>query len=79
MHWLWSALAAHRLSGMPTARATDGWEHTFVCAKVEPGRGEVPPWPWADVENKYRFTRYVEKTEGIAILKARIPGSWKKG
>ena len=21
------------------------WEHTFVCAKVEPGRGEVPPWP----------------------------------
>ena len=55
------------------------WEHTFVCAKVEPGRGEVPPWPWPDVENKYRFTRYVEKTEGIAILEARIPGSWKKG
>lgn len=55
------------------------WEHTFICAKVEPGRGEVPPWPWPDVENKYRFTRYVEKTEGIAILGARVPGSWKKG
>ncbi len=55
------------------------WEHTFICAKVEPGRGEVPPWPWPDVENKYRFTRHVEKSEGISILEARVPGSWKKG
>src|SRR5690348_245395 len=55
------------------------WEHTFICARVEPGRGEVPPWPWPDVENKYRFSRYVEQTEGISIFQARIPGSWKKG
>jgi thiamine pyrophosphate-dependent acetolactate synthase large subunit-like protein len=32
-----------------------------------------------NVEKKYRFTRYVEQTEGISILQARIPGSWKKG
>jgi len=55
------------------------WEHTFICAKVAPGRGEVPPWPWPDVENKYRFTRHIEQTEGIPILQARVPGSWKKG
>jgi len=54
------------------------WEHTFICATVEPGRGEVPPWPWPDVENKYRFTRHVEETEGISIFQARVPGSWKK-
>lgn len=59
--------------------ATGRWEHTFICAKVEPGRGEVPPWPWPDVENKYRFIRYVEKSEGLSILEARMPGSWKKG
>src|SRR5581483_400156 len=53
-------------------------EHTFICARVEPGRGEVPPWPWPDVENKYRFTRHIEQTEGVSILQARIPGSWKK-
>ncbi len=55
------------------------WEHTFICAKVAPGRGEVPPWPWPEVENKYRFVRHVEKSEGLSILEARLPGSWKKG
>jgi thiamine pyrophosphate-dependent acetolactate synthase large subunit-like protein len=54
------------------------WEHTFISARVEPGRGEVPPWPWPDVENKYRFSRFVEETEGISIFQARVPGSWKK-
>jgi sulfopyruvate decarboxylase subunit beta len=58
--------------------AISRWEHTFICATVEPGRGEVPPWPWPDVENKYRFTRHVEETEGISIFQARVPGSWKK-
>ncbi len=55
------------------------WEHTFICAKVAPGRGEVPPWPWPEVENKYRFVRHVEKSEKLSILEARLPGSWKKG
>lgn len=54
------------------------WEHTFICATVEPGRGEVPPWPWPDVENKYRFSRHIEETEGIPVFQARVPGSWKK-
>jgi len=59
------------------AETTAKWEHTFICARVEPGRGEVPPWPWPDVENKFRFIRHVEKTEGIAILEAHVPSSWK--
>lgn len=75
-----NAFAANSVEEFKTlfVDAMNRGEHTFICAKVEPGRGEVPPWPWPDVENKYRFTRYVEQTEGISILQARIPGSWKK-
>ncbi|MBI4528511.1 MAG: hypothetical protein HY695_32355 [Deltaproteobacteria bacterium] len=53
-------------------------ELTFICAKVEPGRGEVPPWSCMEVENKFRFIRHIESTEGISIIEARTPGSWKK-
>jgi thiamine pyrophosphate-dependent acetolactate synthase large subunit-like protein len=43
-------------------------EHTFVRAQVEPGLGGVPPIPIDEVENKYRFARYIESIEGIQIL-----------
>jgi thiamine pyrophosphate-dependent acetolactate synthase large subunit-like protein len=42
--------------------------HTFIHARVEPGRPNVPNIAHDEVENKYRFARYVEETEGITIL-----------
>jgi thiamine pyrophosphate-dependent acetolactate synthase large subunit-like protein len=42
--------------------------HTFVRVQVDPGLGGVPPIPIDEVENKYRFARYIESTEGIQIL-----------
>jgi sulfopyruvate decarboxylase subunit beta len=51
------------------AQATAGrWEQTFILARVEPGLAEVPPIPIDEVENKYRFARHVEETEGRKIL-----------
>jgi hypothetical protein len=29
-----------------------------------------------EIENKYRFIRYIEKTEKIEILKANLPASY---
>ena len=49
---------------------------TFIGAKVELGRTEVPPYPVDEVENKYRFIRHIEKTENIAILKKDLPASY---
>src|SRR4029079_19625418 len=40
------------------------WEHTFILARVEPGLAPVPPIPIDEVENKYRFARHIEATEG---------------
>ena len=51
---------------------------TFIGAKIELFRSEVPPYPIDEVENKYRFIRYVEKTEKIEILKMPIPVSFQK-
>jgi sulfopyruvate decarboxylase subunit beta len=42
--------------------------HAFLLARVEPGLGGVPPIPIDEVENKYRFARFVEELEGIKIL-----------
>jgi thiamine pyrophosphate-dependent acetolactate synthase large subunit-like protein len=40
----------------------------FAVARVEPGRG-VRAERWEDhVENKYRFVRYIERSEGIRII-----------
>lgn len=47
----------------------------FIWARIEPGRAEVPPLPYDELENKYRFIRYLEKTEGVAILKIPLPRS----
>lgn len=49
---------------------------TFIGAKVELVRAEVPPYPMDEVENKYRFIRYVEETEKIEILKTSLPASY---
>jgi len=60
------------------AEAVRGNTLTFIGAKVELFRSEVPPYPIDEVENKYRFIRYVEKTEKIEILKMPIPVSFQK-
>jgi thiamine pyrophosphate-dependent acetolactate synthase large subunit-like protein len=49
---------------------------SFIGAKVENKRTEVPPYPMDEIENKYRFIRYVEKTEKIEILKTNLPASY---
>ena len=48
----------------------------FVGAKVTTERTDVPPYPIDEVENKYRFIRYIERTEQIAILKTNLPASY---
>ena len=60
------------------AGAVRGNTLTFIGAKIELFRSEVPPYPMDEVENKYRFIRYVEKTEKIEILKMPIPVSFQK-
>ena len=48
----------------------------FIGVKVSTERAEVPPYPVDEVENKYRFIRYVERTEKLAILKGNLPASY---
>jgi thiamine pyrophosphate-dependent acetolactate synthase large subunit-like protein len=55
--------------------ALDGSGPTFIHARVEPVREKVPPVAVDEVENKYRLIRYVERTEGIAILTRPQPAS----
>jgi thiamine pyrophosphate-dependent acetolactate synthase large subunit-like protein len=40
----------------------------FINVRTEPGHAKVPPRQSDGFEDKYRFVRYVEKTEGIRIL-----------
>ena len=49
----------------------------FIWARIEAGRAEVPPLRYDELENKYRFIRYIEQTEGIHILSVPIPASYK--
>ncbi len=51
---------------------------TLIGAKIELARAEVPPYPMDEVENKYRFIRHVEETEGVQILKMPMPASFQK-
>ena len=51
-------------------------EVCFIGVKVTTERTQVPPYPMDEVENKYRFIRYVEKTEQIEILKTNLPASY---
>ena len=41
----------------------------FINVRTAPGRARVPPRQADGVEDKYRFVRYVEKLEGIQILR----------
>jgi sulfopyruvate decarboxylase subunit beta len=58
------------------ARAMKGGELCFIGAKVTTERTEVPPYPLDEVENKYRFMRYIEKSEKIEIFKTALPASY---
>jgi thiamine pyrophosphate-dependent acetolactate synthase large subunit-like protein len=49
--------------------------HTFIHVRVEPVRPRVPNIGVDEVENKYRFVRYVEETEGISILTGAMAGA----
>jgi thiamine pyrophosphate-dependent acetolactate synthase large subunit-like protein len=49
--------------------------HTFIHVRVEPIRPKVPNIALDEVENKYRFVRYVEATEGITILTGSMAGA----
>ncbi|MGH7810238.1 MAG: thiamine pyrophosphate-dependent enzyme [Candidatus Binatia bacterium] len=48
----------------------------FICANIEPGRAEAPPLKYDELENKYRFIRYIEQTEGVDILRVPTPASY---
>jgi sulfopyruvate decarboxylase subunit beta len=56
------------------AFASDG--PSFIGIKVGPERAAVAPYPIDEVENKYRFIRYVEKSAKIEILKTNLPASY---
>jgi thiamine pyrophosphate-dependent acetolactate synthase large subunit-like protein len=49
---------------------------SFIGVKVGTERGAVPPYPMDEVENKYRFIRYVERSAKIEILKSSLPASY---
>ncbi len=40
----------------------------FINVRTEQGHAKVPPRQSDGFEDKYRFVRYVEMTEGIRIL-----------
>jgi thiamine pyrophosphate-dependent acetolactate synthase large subunit-like protein len=50
----------------------------FIWARIEAGRAEVPPLATDELENKYRFIRYIEKTEGSEILRMPLPASYEQ-
>jgi sulfopyruvate decarboxylase subunit beta len=71
-----------RAAGVPTATNVDTMEDLdreieaafsqpgcrFVNVRTEQGHARVPPRQMDGFEDKYRFVRYVEETEGIRIL-----------
>jgi thiamine pyrophosphate-dependent acetolactate synthase large subunit-like protein len=57
--------------------ALRGDELTFIGARVETSRAEVPPYRVDEIENKYRFIRHIETTEGIEIFKSSLPASYR--
>jgi len=48
----------------------------FIWARIEAGRAEAPPPRYDELENKYRFVRYIEQTEGISIMSMPMPASY---
>jgi sulfopyruvate decarboxylase subunit beta len=72
-----------RAAGVPHAATVDTMEELdreldgafgleagcrFVDVRTEQGHAKVPPRQSDGFEDKYRFVRYVEKTQGIRIL-----------
>ena len=70
--WAASTESFGRLIG----EALKSSELTFIGVKAEIARTAVPPYPMDEVENKYRFIRYIEATEKIEILKTGLPASY---
>ena len=60
-----------------TRRALSGEGPSFIGVKVGTERAAVAPYPIDEVENKYRFIRYVEKSANIEILKTNLPASYE--
>lgn len=51
------------------ARAWESNELTLIAAKIDPGQPKnLPPLKLDEIENKYRFMRYLEATERRTIL-----------
>ena len=48
----------------------------FIWARIKAGRAEAPPLKYDELENKYRFIRYIEDTEGVNILRVPMPASY---
>lgn len=57
-------------------RALMGNGPCFIGVKVGTDRATVGPYPVDEVENKYRFIRYVENSAQIDILKSSLPASY---
>ena len=49
----------------------------FIWARIEAGRAEAPPLRYDELENKYRFIRYIEETEGTNILRVPMSHSYQ--
>jgi thiamine pyrophosphate-dependent acetolactate synthase large subunit-like protein len=51
----------------------------FIWCRIEPGRmATAPAFPYDELENKYRFIRFVEETTGKAIIKQATPHSYEQ-
>jgi sulfopyruvate decarboxylase subunit beta len=53
-------------------RALKSRDLCFILAKVEAGAGDVPAAALDSQENKYRFVRYIEKSESLEILSSTL-------
>lgn len=64
---VWANSVEEFRSAFVRARAEN--ELTLIAVKVEPGQPEgLPPLTLDEIENKYRFIRYLEETEKKPIL-----------
>jgi thiamine pyrophosphate-dependent acetolactate synthase large subunit-like protein len=68
--------SSHTAASIAVSRALTNDGPHFIWARIEPGRAEAPPLQYDELENKYRFIRYVEASEGINILRVPMPASY---
>ena len=62
--------------GQMVRRVLNSEGPSFIGVKVGTERAAVAPYPVDEVENKYRFIRYVEKSAKIDILNPSLPASY---